>query len=73
MDNVSASKEIKFLIFCIEEYKLEKGLRGSQTLDLFTRYGVSDYILACYEALHTTGRQYLMEDIDGFIKERQTA
>jgi len=67
------SREMKFLIYCIEEYKLEKGLRGKQALALFEQSGAREYILACYEALHTVGKQYLMQDIDGYIRERQRA
>jgi len=64
------SREIKFLIYCIEEYKLVKGLRGKQVVSLFEQSGAREYILACFEALHTVGLQYLMEDIDGFISEK---
>ncbi|MFQ8721687.1 DUF3791 domain-containing protein [Enterocloster sp.] len=35
------------------------------------KQGVWDYIYACFEALHTTGEEYIIEDIDQYIKERQ--
>ncbi len=65
------SKEGKFLIFCIEVYKAEKHLTGAQTLSLFKKYDIQDYILSCYEALHTTGESYIVEDIDLFIRARE--
>ncbi len=65
------SKEGKFLIFCIEVYKAEKHLTGAQTFDLFKKYDIQDYILSCYEALHTTGESYIVEDIDLFIRARE--
>jgi hypothetical protein len=40
-------------------------------MELFGQYGVVDYIMACYEALHTTGTNYIIEDIDLFIEARQ--
>jgi len=37
-------------------------------MQLFNQYGVNEYILDCYEALHTTRAEYIIEDIDGFIR-----
>lgn len=67
------SKEGNFLIFCIETYKAAKKLTGKQVMDLFRKYGISEYIISCFEALHTTGANYIIEDIDLYIKTRQTA
>ncbi len=67
------SKEGNFLIFCIETYKTAKKLTGKQVMDLFRKYGISEYIISCFEALHTTGANYIIEDIDLYIKARQTA
>ena len=67
------SKEGVFLVFCLEMYRLAKHMTGKQVMGLFKQYGVNDYILSCYEALHTTGRQYIVEDIDLFIEARQPA
>jgi len=65
------SKEGKFLVFCLEMYKAAKRLTGKQVIELFKRYGITDYVLSCYEALHTTGTNYIVEDIDLFIEARQ--
>lgn len=43
---------------------------GEQVLDLFARYGVTDYLCQCFEPLHTQGRQWLMDEIDEFIEIR---
>ena len=61
----------KFLVFCLEIYKSKKNLTGKQVIELFRNYEIIDYILSCYEALHTTGENYIIEDIDYFIKVRQ--
>lgn len=66
------SNECSFLIFCIEQYKSAKDLTGKQVMDLFHRYGITEYIVDCFEALHTTGTNYIIADIDSYIKERQT-
>ena len=39
--------------------------------DLFEQYGVIAYVLDCYEALHTVGERYLVDDIDRFILNRK--
>ena len=67
------SKEGNFLIYCIERYKSAKGLTGRQVSELFTKYRVWDYIYSCFEALHTTGEKYSVEDIDLYIEARQSA
>ncbi len=60
-----------FLVHCLEEYKLAKRMNGKQVIALFKQYGVLDYIVNCYEALHVTGSAYLVDDIDLFIAARQ--
>ena len=67
------SAEGRFLVYCLEIYKKEKKLSGKQVFDLFKRYDVIDYVMSCYDYLHTTGSQYTLEDIEEFIAERQSA
>jgi len=67
------SREGNFLIYCIEQYKNAKNLTGKQVSELFNKYRVWDYIYSCFEALHTTGDNYIVEDIDLYIEARQPA
>ena len=55
-------EKTNFIVYCIEEYKNAKGMNGKSVIDLFNRY--------C-EALHTTGRQYIVDDISMYIETRQ--
>ncbi len=64
------SEEGKFLVFCIEQYKSAKKLTDRQVMELFGKYKVSEYIVSCFEALHTTGTNYIIEDIDLYIEAR---
>ena len=59
------SREGNFLIYCIEQ------LTGSQVCTLFNKYHVWEYIYSCFEALHTTGENYIVADIDAFIQARK--
>ncbi len=63
------SREGNFLIYCLEQYKAAKGLNGKQAADLFSKYNIWDYVYSCFEALHTTGTNYIIQDIDSFIAE----
>ena len=65
------SAEGKFLIFCLEMYRAAKRMTGRQVIELFKKYDIMDYVLSCYEALHTTGTNYIVEDIDLFVEARQ--
>ena len=65
------SAEGKFMVYCAEQYKTAKKLTGRQVCQLFSRYGVWDYVYNCFEALHTTGANYIVADIDLFIAARQ--
>ena len=65
------SRQGDFMVYCIEQYKSAKKLNGRQVAELFNRYQVWDYIYSCFEALHTTGANYIVEDIDLYIEARQ--
>ena len=60
-----------FLSFCIEQYKIEKGITGTEAMRQLNQYGVLDYLNAHFESLHTQSRQWLLEDIDEFINLRK--
>jgi len=60
----------KFLVYCLETYRAAKQMTGRQVFEMFKSYGVTEYILSCYEALHTTGAGFIIEDIDLFVEAR---
>ena len=66
MDNVT-----KFIVYCVEIYKTANKLNGKQVTQLFTQHGIHEYLADCYDALHTNGREYIIEDITGLIEERR--
>lgn len=63
-------KEMAFVIFCIENYKVYRNLSGKEILKMFNNYGVLDYLENHYDVLHTTGYQYMNKDIDEFLEIR---
>ena len=34
---------------------------------------LDDYVIKCYDTLHTLGREYLIDDITGFVNEKGVA
>lgn len=64
------SQQGNFVVFCAEQYKMARDMTGRDLAELFTRYGIWDYLYSCFEALHTTGTKYIINDIDQYIQER---
>ena len=62
------SKELPFLVYCIEEYKEQKAMSGKAVMDLFKRHNVCDYIYEQFELLHINGPRYIVQDIDDYIE-----
>lgn len=63
--------KLDFMVYCIENYKNVKGLKGWEVVEIFNKYNVFEYIKESYEALHTTGKEYIIEDIKIYINSRQ--
>ncbi|SOE47748.1 MULTISPECIES: DUF3791 domain-containing protein [unclassified Fibrobacter] len=64
------SVEMEFGICCLEEYKFRHKITGRDAIELFKKFGVMDYLVRHYDALHTTGFGYCVQDIDKFIANR---
>ena len=60
-----------FLSFCMENYKEYKNLSIEDTLLLFYKYGVVDYLEDVFDTLHTQGKNYIMNEIDKYINNRK--
>ena len=58
------SREGKFLVHCMECYRLAKHMSGAAVADLFARHGLFGYIMRYFESLHVNGDKYLVEDFD---------
>lgn len=61
-------ERLYFAIYCIEEYKFAKGMRGDEVVDLFNKYSIIEYIEEFYEVLTLMGPQGIIDDIDEEIK-----
>ena len=61
------SKEADFLIYCMERYCYLKKLSGADVAKIFEKYDIYGYITKYFEALHTMGDNYIVQDIDDYI------
>jgi hypothetical protein len=64
-------KILLFYAFCLEKYKDFSTLSAEETLLIFRKYRVFDYLQDGFEMLHTQGENYIVNEIDLFIKTRQ--
>ena len=46
------SKEVNFLIYCMERYRYLKGLSGAEVAERFSKYDIYRYIMKYFETLH---------------------
>jgi len=59
-----------FLVYVIEEYKFLERKTAGDVMNLFSEYGVFDYILQHYGALHTMGGRAIADDINLLIERK---
>lgn len=61
---------MNFTIFCLESYKVHRNLSGKAVVKLFSDYGVFEYLNEFYDVLHTTGHNYINNDLDNYFQIR---
>lgn len=67
-----AAEEVGFITYCIGNLSQRLGLSQPEVYNLLRSSGIlDDYIIPSYDVLHTFGKEYLMDDLIGFMRERQ--
>lgn len=62
-------EELRFSIFML--YSLADKWKMSPAHQILNSTGIlDDYIIKCYDVLHTQGKEYLVEDITDFVREK---
>lgn len=72
MNHIRNEREVEFAIFCVENIAVSLGVPAEKVYDALTVKSdiLYSYIVPCYDALHTQGKEYIVEDILEFMKER---
>lgn len=67
-----SSKELEFAIFCIENIAIFLKKDAQNVYKMLTEDSaiLYDYIVPEYEMLHTQSKEYIVNDIVGFMKEK---
>lgn len=70
--SIQTEKELDFAIFCIENIAIHLGVEAELVYEALAVKSdiLNGYIVPCYEVLHTQGKEYIVEDIVGLMKER---
>ena len=63
--------ELEFSIFCIENIAEHLGLKGDEIYLLLSEKSnvLDNYIIPCFDALHTQGKEYIVNDIVDVMRE----
>jgi len=64
-------KELTFSIFMLYSLADKWNMTPAAVYKILNSTGIlDDYIIRCYDVLHTQGREYLVEDITDYVKEK---
>jgi len=65
-------KQSFFAVFCIEAVADELNTTGDQVYKMLTDESdiLDNYIVPCYDVLHTQGKEYIVEDLKGMMEKR---
>ncbi|MDR2579416.1 MAG: DUF3791 domain-containing protein [Fibromonadaceae bacterium] len=65
-------KEMEFAVFCLESVAEKLGKPGNEVYKMLTEDSdiLDDYIIPCYDVLHTQGKTYIVNDILDYMKEK---
>lgn len=64
-------EELRFSIFILYSLSDKWKLSPAKVYKILNSTGILDnYIIKCYDVLHTQGKEYLVEDITEFAREK---
>lgn len=71
-EKIKDTRELEFAVFCIENVAMELGIGAERVYQAFTEKSniLNGYIVPAYEALHTQGREYIVDDLLSVMNER---
>ena len=65
------SKELELAIFCIENIEIKLNISGQDVYKMLTEETniLNNYIIPCYDVLHTQDKNYIVDDVIEVMKE----
>ena len=70
--NAQEFKELEFAVFCIENVAKELVVDGTAVYDMLAVQTdiLQNYIIPCYDVLHTQGKEYIVNDLIDMLKAK---
>ena len=74
-NNMLTEPVLEFTVFCIENVAEHFGICGDEIYRKFTCDSdiLDNYIIPSYDSLHTQGKEYIVNDIIEYMRERGIA
>lgn len=64
-------KKLTFVVFILHALGQHWNMTTPEVYDILNSTGIlDDFIIKCYDVLHTLGKEYLVEDITEFVREK---
>ena len=64
-------KGLTFVVFILYALGEHWNMTTPEVYEILNTTGIlDDYIIKCYDVLHTLGKEYLVEDITEFVREK---
>ena len=64
-------KKLTFVVFILHALGQHWNMTTPEVYEILNTTGIlDDYIIKCYDVLHTLGKEYLVEDITEFVREK---
>lgn len=64
-------KELTFVVFILHALGQHWNMTTPEVYEILNTTGIlDDYIIKCYDVLHTLGKEYLVDDITEFVREK---
>lgn len=66
------TQELEFTIFCIESVAQEQKTDAKVIYQALTQKSnlLYDYVIPCYDSLHTQSKEYIVDDLIHIMQER---
>ena len=70
--NAQEFKALEFAVFCIENVAKELEVDGTAAYDMLAVQTdvLQNYIIPCYDVLHTQGKEYIVNDLIDMLKAK---
>ena len=64
-------KKLTFVVFILHALGQHWNMTTPEVYEILNTTGIlDDYIIKCYDVLYTLGKEYLVEDITEFVREK---